>query len=804
MHDLERGVSEGRSAYEQLRAAKAYLAERLEAAQGHASDCSGPDWGAGGVTSPQEGAVAPPSVVAALQPPLQPMSEQCVDHSWRRPGGGDSITRVTAVKAGIMAVEAGVSSKLGQNTPADARGAPTSDPTSVSADGNCCCSTASVCSEPRSLVETRAVAAADNGPRADAAAAGRGEQEVADGAEDAAVVAQVWTAALAASREEAQVSGQALELGRLREAADDRAAGGRCGEHGVDLEQCEARLYQLERDLTLKEQQLASLHSSTLAGDAARVASLALVAELQERLAAKDRQLDQLRAHACDVTRELELRQGVLQSLEARLGQAERAVSHTGLNPEPPHMSTHCGRSLNASTSSNLTLAGSTPLAWPALGTSAPSFVAGVEPLYPQETPLEDAKAWVQQFCDQLAARDSRHVGQQWTDTGPTTTSMRELLPGSQMGSADIATSISSSVPTADGTPIAMPDSRVQECAGMRKLEQLGSDFETLVLRLAGDKAGAVKSLEEKIADLEAMIGKVPPGAAPAQGLLPYTSFSSAKTAIGSACPSLATSPLRLSRSLEVCVRSPQQGQVLGARCRSPVPGPAFAFGRQGCGHVEASLSRQMAPPNRLSNASAQPSVVATPAPPAPHFVSPTNRAPEPRSGGSTQGSLVAAVSQPLSPGPHARLRLSAVTPPRQGRCTGTSFAVACGGGPLPAASQHLSVAATWRRPPSVADLAVVDCRSVSPHRVRCSRAPLAGSATSPSLLQAVPTPMGLASCLEQMRLLQGALQAAATQSAQAVIRSPSASAAASRTASPMAGSATPSFIGRAWPVLGK
>lgn len=99
-----------------------------------------------------------------------------------------------------------------------------------------------------------------------------------------------------------------------------------------ELEAAHGRIHELETRLELREkelvdkgQQLATLRSTARAGDAAQVSSLAIAAELQERLAAKEQQLQLLRSHADGVSKELESRQSTLEQLELRLRQAERA-----------------------------------------------------------------------------------------------------------------------------------------------------------------------------------------------------------------------------------------------------------------------------------------------------------------------------------------------------------------------------------------------------------------------------------------------------------------------------------------------
>merc|ERR1719335_1420239 len=56
--------------------------------------------------------------------------------------------------------------------------------------------------------------------------------------------------------------------------------------------------------------------------------------DFQERVAAKDRQLERMRAQADEVTKELEKRQETLEAMELRLRQAERSLLTSAVNTE--------------------------------------------------------------------------------------------------------------------------------------------------------------------------------------------------------------------------------------------------------------------------------------------------------------------------------------------------------------------------------------------------------------------------------------------------------------------------------------
>lgn len=618
---------------------------------------------------------------------------------------------------------------------------------------------------------------------------------------------------------EAQVAAQAVEIQSLRQAAKDEPSSetGRSADSKVDLQQCEARLAQLERDLTRKEQQLASMHSSTLAGDAARVSSLALAAELQEKLAAKDRQIDKLQAHAESVTRELELRQEVLKTFEARLGQVEQAALRPSVARSParppsrPATPTPPGRPASAAApSAERWLRAPEPSE--AVEDAARGSLPATTPV--QEAALEDARRRVQQLYSQLtvhnaaalgrpseswvhgpslgppAAVDQRHANALATPSTPGTATKvsptgahalheisheSSLLRVGQPCLVNCSTTSSPGIPHHQILMQASPRHEHQE-RGM-PIQERGLQHCTV-----GDHTRTVTNLEQKIADLEALIGKTKRGGVvPVPGVQRVQPATSSVGMRASGVRSGTASPLQQSRS-ESCIVSPARSPVPDAVCRGlTLASPAITGSCTGLR-------------NLLDARSCHTSPATSPAPPTPRFVSPP--ASDIKLVGLMTGVQVSTPLQPALSGPQGMLQRCSGTPPRgpgapAAASGGCSLAARLGAMPGAVGAGPLAPAAD---PPMGGAGGSPRCSGVGAGTVA-----LAGQRTPPADLRAIPTPMGAAAWAGQPRL-QATLQPALAATPGAVVKAAAPLCAASH-AAPIAELQAPAaLVTRRWP----
>uniref|UniRef100_A0A6T1A855 Uncharacterized protein n=1 Tax=Alexandrium monilatum TaxID=311494 RepID=A0A6T1A855_9DINO len=654
--------------------------------------------------------------------------------------------------------------------------------------------------------------------------------------------AKLETSSSRIRRLEAQVAAQALEIQHWREGGQN---GGQLkaaldAQHRADFEHCEARLAQLERDLAEKEQQLASMHLGTLAGDTARVSSLALAAELQEKLTAKDRQLDRLQAHADSVTRELELRQEVLKTFEARLGQVERAAQQKRPAPRdpspPPAVASFAAPAAEpprgATGRAAEPLWGATsPTAEPLQGTvtSVPREAAAAA----REAALEDARLKVQQLYDKLAARDAAAIRRLRSDVSAAADGAGEARP-EMRASADLLTAPSSDAPTAPGTPIAGPrlgiarplEESVHDgpfrvgCFGGVSKPSLSDSTTTCSPDAASGQLASVAAStthgsplcdnpERVLAaqDETSLASAIARACNDARHAAVASSISSLQpppavrgVVVGDARPA-ATSPLRLSRPEAAVTVGPSGtcSPCVGARCRSLTPtSPALVDGRApgaSAVHRRSASSRGIRAPT-----------AATPV--TPRFVSPL--AAEAALVSPVRGVAVPAAPHSTPLGSQTRLHVKHGTPPRS-RCMpvmlcGGPEGVATPGKQMPsttsAASQQQQQQQQQQPAVSRASTeAPVERASSSPRRVRSSSAgPAAGGGAqvAVALVRPLPTPMGVAAWPSQARLL--ATLGSATAAPASASGPVSLSCAASRSNSPVPLQTAPAAIARRWP----
>mmetsp|Transcript_54112 Transcript_54112/g.107721 ORF Transcript_54112/g.107721 Transcript_54112/m.107721 type:complete len:644 (+) Transcript_54112:1-1932(+) len=399
---------------------------------------------------------------------------------------------------------------------------------------------------------------------------------------------------------ESQVAAQASEMNVLREEAQQwRNQAQDLRENRITREM---RLAQLEQKLEEQAEQLlqAAPKSST---------------DYAERLAAKDRQLDQLRAHAVDVTRELEQSQEVLHALEARLGRAELAVLRPQASGPPSTL---------GSASTNSTVTGTERLAWPPAGeprlADSPS------------TPLPSAMPDLHSFSAPRAAH-TQGLGEVFKADRAQDCAEDMRFVDSEARVPTKTRPASVHTPPRPSPLVARPGATASSCATPNGSSPLRT----------GPSAGLGVSTRTA-------------SSAIASPVRPTRS-------VGVGGSSAVMSPFCVSRPLEGT--SPAKSQ---APSRSPVPGPKQIpstpskperFPAAGASATELGCAWQLI----------QSCKTGTPASPTPRFVV-CRPAHDTTPGSSAQGPLLPGVSQSSSPAPRAAgyhlSRTSGTTPPRQ------------------------------------------------------------------------------------------------------------------------------------------
>lgn len=357
--------------------------------------------------------------------------------------------------------------------------------------------------------------------------------------------------------------------------------------------------------------------------------------DFEVRMAEKNRQIERLRLHANEATKELELRQETIDAMEARLRQAERASQFPAVGTTVHVPAKVVERpEYAARLANNQARIDAAQMELQRLSQAAGSQFSSRQTVANGVSSLEDARARVKSLYEQMASRHveadtftngdvsrGRALRSTLTAVGSREPSLTNRLPvvrsispsqrsqdlgtfdapkngvkgsrllvntwgegkrlDAQVSGVSSLTNSTKQVPT----PLLTPGSSSQSLAlglspdgrphmEVQRLRHNVSELETLMTQMVGEKARTTNSLEQKIVELEMAAGQ-------AKRSLPTSSASLSEGVyrlVGSHGSSTRTSsPLPAARTIEVTrsaspVPSPSARNVQPARTLSPTP----------------------------------------------------------------------------------------------------------------------------------------------------------------------------------------------------------------------------------------